>query len=552
MYLQYKNNLKKLDVICKKVKDSILEIPEAILKINDVNLEMLFKPSVIIDHSAQKITTGYSITKSVACAHLYIDKAKAITLARSGNAVIWVTDRIYNDDIAVLKYFSGVLTIKEDPTSHAAIIMRVLDIPCLTFVKDLSITKNQLIHASFGLLQDGMLVTLDGFNSILFKGFLKIHTPSERSKNIFLDIIMGWVKMLTKIEVHGNADTIDEATYAIAMGAQGLDPRTEHMFFEPDCLNLFRQLILSKRLNQEQQSKIIQAIYQKQKQDFISLYRTAKNYPVKIRLLDPPLHEFLAVDQLDLHKLASDIHCSLEELMQMLDDFKETNPMMGNRGVRLLLTNPLILELQVRAIFEASIVSSLGEPITPHIIIPMVMCEGEIKKVKEILDNICKEISVQKNISLSYHLGIMSETPSACIMAHTIAPYIDFVSFGSNDLTAQTLALSRGDVYNKFLDYYLTNNIIAFDPFAQLDHAVCHLMQMTVSQLRKQNHYIHIGICGEQGSEKRTVNFCHEIGLDVISCFPARIPVVKLYAAQASIKANQKQEDNSINTFYQL
>ncbi len=304
------------------------------------------------------------------------------------------------------------------------------------------------------------------------------------------------------------------------------------MFFHPERLHLFRKVILSKGECKE----ALYAIENHQRLDFINLFQIMKSYPVKIRLLDPPLHEFLPTDELLLDALAKDLNMPLDILKLKVNELSEVNPMMGHRGVRLLITFPELLKMQARAIFEAAIDISLEQySIEPHIVIPMIISSKEVIMVKNIIEEVREEIQKKTSKEIIYHLGVMMETPRACLFAGEIAKHVDFISFGTNDLTGQTLALSRGDVYNKFLKEYIDLGLLDSDPFSQLDPAVIQLIKITIEQVRQAGHPITIGICGEQASDKSGVFLCSKLGFDTVSCAPTRIPAVKLFAAQAAI-----------------
>lgn len=527
-YQTYAESSKKLETMIAKVANKELTLANALLSIEEQDIDILIKPSVVYSQKMPLIADAQIASTGAACGVLCFDLAELPRLKHEHGQVIWVTDHISNDDLCYLNDFSGIFALKEDPSSHAIIVTRVSNIPCLTLPETLT-KNNKTLYTNSGSYQEGDWVTLDAFNGKLFAGRLPLHQNIDHD---LLDIIMEWSDNFSDLSVHGNADTAQESQSALDFGAEGVDPRTEHMFFNPERLHLFRKVILSKGENKA----AVAALENQQRNDFIKLYQTMKFYPVKIRLLDPPLHEFLPSEASLLASLANDLEIPFETLKKEVDELHEVNPMMGHRGIRLLLTFPEVLKMQARAIFEAALDPSLKPyDITPYIVIPMIISGKEVVRVKEIIDEVRGEISKKSGQKIIYHLGVMMETPRACLLAEEIAPHVDFVSFGTNDLTGQTLALSRGDVYNKFLKFYIDERLLDADPFCKLDSAVISLMKMSVEQMRRVNPSITIGICGEQASEKSGVFICHKLGLNTVSCAPTRMPAVKLFAAQAAL-----------------
>lgn len=532
-YLDYISTSSKLNHIVKDVENQMITIKEALLQLNEVDIEMLIKPSPKITDFPLNFVKGKTLCSGTTTGQIYFTRDQAVNKAKNGGSVIWITDRLSNDDLCYVNNFKGVISFSEDPSSHASIVLRVFNIPSLTFIQDSYINNDKLYLSNGTIIHEGEWVSVDGFNEILIPGKIFIHFPDEQNKKI-LHQIMTWCKSYSKLEIHGNSDTPQESLQALQMGAVGIDPRSEHMFFQPERLVLFRNLIM---LPDSQDQKILLQLMQLQKKDFIELFKIVGTVPIKIRLLDPPLHEFLPHDDETIKNLAKSLSISISDCEKIINSKTEVNPMMGHRGIRLLVTHPKIIEMQVQAIFEAAIESQLN--MTPYINLPMVIDKNEILFVKKIIDEVLEKTNLKYNTKLNYKLGIMVETPRASLLADELAPYLDFISFGTNDLTGQTLALSRGDVYESFLNYYLKNNILDSDPFMSLDRAVQELIEITVIKMRKNNPNIIIGLCGEQGAEQKSVRFLCEIGLNSISCSPSRIPVVYLFAAQSEITKNQ-------------
>lgn len=524
-YAQAKDKLERL---VQEVEENKMTSSETLLQIDEMDIEVLLKPSVFTTGSDQALFNGLSTCNGAASGIICFDAKKLADYREKSGSVIWVTNIIDNDALCYLKYTDGICAFKEDPSSHAIIVTKVHNIPCITLIEEASLSPEG-IQTKLGLLKEGDTITLDAFNGRIYSGEKFIIRPSDHQ---LLNQVMNWTDEYTRLSVHGNADTAEEAAEALKYGAKGIDPRSEHMFFDPDSLKIFRKVILQKELASD---ALIQ-LKEIQKRDILRLFQTMKSYPVKIRLLDPPLHEFLPKDLTTCQELADELKIPLENLQTKISILSETNPMMGHRGVRLLLTFPEILAIQARAIFEAANDSiSEGVDVEPVIVIPMVVSESEIIGVKKNLEAVHEEVCKETGNTIRYKLGAMIETPRACLLAHHIARHVDYFSFGTNDLTGLTFGFSRGDVFEKFLQYYLDSNLLEKDPFSCLDPAVVMLMEMTVKSARKAQHHVSIGICGEQASEKSGVFACHQLGLDTVSCAPARVPSVRLFAAQAAI-----------------
>lgn len=524
----YFTSCAKLEELVQKVEGGEIRPSKALLSIDEMDMELLLKPSVVLNGSEKSIFSGTVACRGAATGVLCFDSKKLAGYKKRFGSVIWVTDKISNDDLCYIKYADGICAFEEDPSSHAIIVTRVNSVPCVTLIQGAK-RVCQTIQAKGEFLQEGDIVTLDCFNGMVYSDEKEIIVPSNQQ---LLDTILKWCDLYSSLSVHANADTAEEAEVALAYGAKGIDPRSEHMFFHPENLKIFRKVILQKELDINSLNQLKEV----QKRDIFNLFQQMKSYPIKIRLLDPPLHEFLPNDPILCEELAFELGISFEELQSKLQNLAETNPMMGHRGVRLLLTFPEILKIQARALFEAMIESSLqGIDVNPIIIIPMVVSETEVIRVKEILEEVRKEVSLEYNKTLQYKVGAMIETPRACLFAGQIAKHVSYFSFGTNDLTGLTFGFSRGDVFEKFLGKYLHSELLEIDPFASLDPAVVMLMDMVVKNARMTDHYVSIGICGEQASEKKGVFACHNLGLDSVSTAPQRVPIVRLFAAQAAL-----------------
>lgn len=530
VYVQASNKLERL---IQELAEHKTTISEALLQIDEIDIEVLLKPSVFTTELDQAVFSGLSVCNGAASGAICFDAEKLAAYRERFGSVIWVTNNISNDDLCYLNYADGICSFREDPSSHAIIVTRVHNVPCVTLIQEAALSPEG-IQTKMGFLKDGNTITLDAFSGRIYSGEKTIIRPSNHK---LLDKVMDWTDSYARLSVHGNADTAEEAAEALKYGAKGVDPRSEHMFFHPDNLKIFRKVILQKELASD---ALIQ-LKEIQKKDILRLFQTMKSYPVKIRLLDPPLHEFLPEDIATCQELADELGMSLENLQAKISALSEDNPMMGHRGVRLLLTFPEILLIQARAIFEAASDSILeGVDVEPVIVIPMVVSESEVIGIKKTLEHVHAEICRETGKTIRYKLGVMIETPRACLLAHRIAEHVSYFSFGTNDLTGLTFGFSRGDVFEKFLQYYLDAKLLPSDPFSCLDPAVIMLMETTVKNARKVPHRVSIGICGEQASEKSGVFACHQLGLDTVSCSPARVPSVRLFAAQAAILHPEK------------
>ncbi|MFN7709545.1 MAG: putative PEP-binding protein [Holosporales bacterium] len=506
---------------------------EAILKINEIDIEFMNKPSVPTDQqNLQLISKGEAITTGAASGRVYFNLKEAKEALRRGENVILFREKLTNDDLAIFSQIAGVVSSKEDPSTHAAIVIKVLDKP---FVTHLTVTSLDDDGADFNgiALKNGDEVTIDSFNACFYKGgtslIQPVSTPAYKA-------LMEKITQRCPLDLHGNSDTPEEAVIALHYGATGVEPRTEHMFFQPEKLALFRKVIFGRSGRHIEQS--LEELVQLQAEDFYQLFKVVNGLPLVVRLLDPPLHEFVPTDEATLDELASGIGIARAELDAQLRHLHETNPMMGKRGARLLITRPDITKAQATAMFRAmKRAQSEALSVNLKINIPMVSEVQEILFIKKIIQEACDAESKQQKPH--YQVGIMIETPRAALLAAEIAPHVDFISYGTNDLTAQTFAFSRGDVYEKFLNTYFDLGILKADPFITLDEAVKKLITLSVQDLKKHNPKVHVGLCGEQGSNAESAVFLYETGLDSISCNPAAIPRIKLALAKKYIQ-NQR------------
>jgi pyruvate,orthophosphate dikinase len=524
--------------LVRDVRAGTLNEEDAILRLDERTVELLTKASLVDPDAADVIASGLPVSSGVATGKIYFSIEKCVPAAESGEPAILLTDSVRADDINGFGRLEGLLSLTEDPTSHASIIARVMEKPFVSKLRDSSWGAGKE-YAQLGLQKvvEGDWVSVDAFSGLVYQGRKKVRKPRPP---VEFEELYRWVGDAARLVIHGNADTPEEALSALENGGRGVEPRTEYMFFKPERLRAFRRMILGK--SEEQRAQALSELLAAQREDFIRLFEVMGGLRVHVRLLDPPLHEFLPEDEAAKRLLAEDLNVDVKWLDAQIDSLREVNPMMGHRGARLLISRPAVAEMQARAVFDAALVMRRrGVEVAPVIVIPMVVDRRELSFLKRVIVGVHKEYVNTHGVTLPYSVGAMIETPRAALLAGGIAEEVDFLSFGTNDLTAQTFGFSRGDVLGKFLSKYLEEGILDHDPFCKLDESVSLLIRETVRKARSANPNIGIGLCGEQGGEAETIRLCHEIGLTSISCSPGRIPVAKLYAAQAAI---EQQKNN--------
>jgi pyruvate,orthophosphate dikinase len=422
-------------------------------------------------------------------------------------------------------------------TSHAAVVARGMGKPCVAGCTALLIDySKKTLTVKNKIYKEGDALTIDGATGEVMDGIIPTIAASLSDN---FGVFMSWADEIKKLKVRTNADTPEDARQAIKFGAQGIGLcRTEHMFFAPERILAVREMIFAK--SESERKKALNKLLPFQREDFNGIFKEMNGYPVNIRLLDPPLHEFLPHKEEEMRELADVLHISLEEVKQRQDSLHEFNPMLGHRGCRLAVTYPEIYQMQVRAIAEAAVeCDKAGVKVFPEIMIPLTSDGYEMKLLKEDAINEVEKVFKEKNHKVAYKVGTMIELPRAAILASEIAKQADFFSFGTNDLTQTTFGLSRDDA-GKFLPSYIQKNIYPIDPFVTLDRSgVGFLVKHANTEGRKTNPKLHVGICGEHGGDPNSVEFCHEVGLDYVSCSPFRVPIARLAAAQAVIKSHK-------------
>ena len=518
-------------------KEGLITKEEAILKIDPKQLEQLLHPNFDSKKlkKAKAIAKGLPASPGAGTGKIVFSASKAQELAKNGEKeLILVRLETSPEDIEGMIVCNGVLTIRGGMTSHAAVVARGMGTCCIAGCGELTINEddNTVITANGEVYHEGDYISLDGGTGVVYGE--KIETVDATVSGDFAKF-MGWADSFRKLEVRANADNARDAKQAYDFGAQGIGLcRTEHMFFENDRIAAIREMIVSK--TSEQRAKALEKILPMQRGDFEELYKTMKGYPVTIRLLDPPLHEFLPHEDGEIKQLAKDMNMTFEELKEIVVDLHEFNPMMGHRGCRLDVTYPEIAVMQTKAIIEAAInVKKQGIEVHPEIMIPLIGDIKEIKFVKDLITNTADKIIKDAGVQLKYMVGTMIEIPRACIIADEIAKEAEFFSFGTNDLTQLTYGFSRDDA-GKFLNSYYEKKIFDFDPFQRIDEdGVGKLVETAIKLGKSTRPDIELGICGEHGGDPKSVWFCHRAGLNYVSCSPFRVPIARLAAAQAAV-----------------
>jgi len=527
-----------LKVAVDLVAEGMINNEEALLKVDPKQLDQLLHPNFepIALKAAKPVAKGLPASPGAATGKVYFYAEDTVNAVKNGvKDVILVRLETSPEDIEGMHVSKGILTGRGGMTSHAAVVARGMGTCCVAGCSEIKINEEEkyFIDKNGRKYVEGDYISLDGSTGNVYGE--RIPTVETTMSGDFAKL-MGWADQVRKLKVRANADTPTDARTAIKFGAEGIGLcRTEHMFFEPDRIEPMREMIVAKTV--EQRRKALDKLLPMQRSDFEGLFTEMKGYPVTIRLLDPPLHEFVPKEDEDIKALAADMGIEFSELKSMIEDLHEFNPMMGHRGCRLAVTYPEMAEMQTRAIIEAAInVNKGGMHVIPEIMIPLVGEVKELKFVKDIVVKTADEVIKNSGAELKYMVGTMIEIPRAALTADDIATEAEFFSFGTNDLTQMTYGFSRDDA-GKFLDEYYNKKIFESDPFAKLDQTgVGKLVKMSVELGRKTRPDIKLGICGEHGGEPSSVEFCHTVGLNYVSCSPFRVPISRLAAAQAVVK----------------
>ena len=522
-----------LKIAVDMVAEDLISKEDAVARVDPAQLDQLLHPT--LDDKAEKNVIGRGLPASpgAATGMIVFSAEDAEAWVDKGEKVILCRTETSPEDITGMHVSEGILTTRGGMTSHAAVVARGMGTPCVSGAGELRVDYNtKTLHAMGQTLEEGAVITLDGSTGEIILGEVPMIQPEVSGD--FGDL-MAWVDEVKVIGVRANAETPLDALTAKKFGAEGIGlSRTEHMFFDPHRIVHMRQMILAR--DEGERRKALDKLLPHQRQDFLELFHIMDGLPITIRLLDPPLNEFLPHTDEELAEVAEAAGVTTEDVRVRRAELDESNPMLGHRGCRLAIAYPEICEMQARAIFEAQAeIMKEGKTAFPEVMVPLVSVKKEFEMQKAIIDRIAKEVMKEQGIELKYLVGTMIELPRACMIADQIAEEAEFFSFGTNDLTQTTYGFSRDDA-GTFLDIYLRQGVLEQDPFVSIDQeGVGELVQIGVERGRKTRPDIKLGICGEHGGDPASVAFCHRIGLTYVSCSPYRVPIARLAAAQAAL-----------------
>ena len=526
-----------LKIACDLVDEGMIDEAKAVSMIEPRNLDTLLHPTFDTEavKKATPIGKGLAASPGAASGQIVFTAEDAKTWADAGKKVVLVRLETSPEDIEGMKASQGILTVRGGMTSHAAVVARGMGTCCVSGLSEIIMDEeNKKFELGGKTFHEGDVISFDGTTGNVYDG--AIPTQEAQIAGEF-GRIMGWADKYRRLKVRTNADTPEDARKARELGAEGIGLcRTEHMFFEGDRIDAFREMICSDTV--EEREKALDKILPVQQGDFEKLYEALEGNPVTIRFLDPPLHEFVPTEESEIEKLAKTQGKSVAQIKAIIASLHEFNPMMGHRGLRLAVTYPEIAVMQTKAVIRAAINVAKAHPdwnLKPEIMIPLSSDAKELKYVKDIVVKTADEEIAAAGSNIKYEVGTMIEIPRACLTADEIAKQAEFFCFGTNDLTQMTFGFSRDDA-GKFLNAYYDRKIFENDPFAKLDQVgVGKLMKMAIELGKKTRPELHVGICGEHGGDPSSVEFCHKIGLDYVSCSPFRVPIARLAAAQAAI-----------------
>ena len=527
-----------IQIACDLVDEGMITPEEAVCRIEAKSLDQLLHPTFVPEalKAGEVIGSALPASPGAAAGKVYFtaDEAKDAGKGGRGERVILVRLETSPEDIEGMHAAQGILTVRGGMTSHAAVVARGMGTCCVSGCGEIKIDEEAKVFELGGhTFHEGDYISLDGSTGKIYKGDI---ATQEATVSGNFERIMEWADQFRTLRVRTNADTPADTLNAVKLGAEGIGLcRTEHMFFDAERIPKIRKMILSETV--EQREEALNELIPFQKGDFKAMYKALEGRPMTVRYLDPPLHEFVPTDPDDIKALADDMGMTVEDVKAKCAELHEFNPMMGHRGCRLAVTYPEIAKMQTRAVMEAAIEvkEECGYDIVPEIMIPLVGEKKELKYVKDVVVEIAELVKKEKNSDIQYHIGTMIEIPRAALTADKVAEEADFFSFGTNDLTQMTFGFSRDDA-GKFLDSYYKAKIYESDPFARLDQeGVGQLVKMAVEKGRSTKADLKCGICGEHGGDPSSVEFCHKIGLNYVSCSPFRVPIARLAAAQAAL-----------------
>ena len=519
------------------VKEKLISKKQAILRIDPSSLDTLLHPTLDEKSEINVIANGLPASPGAASGKVVFTSEEAERLNDMMQDTILVRVETSPEDIQGMHAAKGILTARGGMTSHAAVVARGMGRPCVSGSSEIDINYESKIFKTSELeVKEGDIITIDGSTGRIILG--KVPTVKPEISGDFSKL-MSWADDTRKLKVRTNSETPIDTKTARDFGAEGIGLcRTEHMFFDEERILSVREMILSK--SKEDRAKALAKLLPHQKKDFVEIFKIMGGLPVTVRLLDPPLHEFLPHSDKEIQEVANVVGVDLKEVKSRISELHEQNPMLGHRGCRLGISYPEIYEMQCRAIFEALVELKKNKikSAFPEIMIPLVSTEVEIKIMKELVNKIAKTVQEENKVKIDFMVGTMIELPRAAIKAKDIAKHAEFFSFGTNDLTQTTFGISRDDS-GKFLNDYIDNKIFDIDPFVSIDEGVEDLIEIAVLKGKKQNKKIKLGICGEHGGDPKSIAFCSRVGLNYVSCSPYRVPIARLAAAQAEINKNK-------------
>ena len=516
------------------VKEKLISKKEAVLRIDPNSLDTLLHPTLDEKSSINVIANGLPASPGAASGKVVFTSEEAERLTAMMQDTILVRVETSPEDIQGMHAAKGILTARGGMTSHAAVVARGMGRPCVSGSSEIDINyENKSFKTSSMEIKEGDVITIDGSTGRIIAGSVSTVKPEISGD---FSKLMSWADSFRKLKVRTNSETPKDTKTAKDFGAEGIGLcRTEHMFFDEERILSVREMILSK--TKEDRAIALQKLLPHQRKDFIDIFKIMSGLPVTVRLLDPPLHEFLPRTEKEINEVASIVNLPVKEVESRIEELHEQNPMLGHRGCRLGISFPEIYEMQCKAIFEALayLKKNKIKSAFPEIMIPLVSTEAEIKIMKELVIRTASQVQQENKLKIEFLVGTMIELPRAAIKAKEIAKHAEFFSFGTNDLTQTTFGISRDDS-GKFLNDYLENKIFSVDPFVSIDEGVSDLVEIAVEKGRKQNKNLKLGICGEHGGDPHSISFCSNAGLNDVSCSPYRVPVARLAAAQAEIK----------------
>jgi pyruvate,orthophosphate dikinase len=523
-----------LRIAVELANEGLITREEAVARIEPQTLDQLLHPT--IDPSAERkvLAVGLPASPGAAAGEIVFSADDAEAMKAQGHRVILVRVETSPEDIHGMHAAEGILTTRGGMTSHAAVVARGMGKPCVSGAGTLRVDyATSTLSVAGQTFRQGDKITIDGSTGQVLAGRVPMIEPALSGE---FATLMGWADAVRKLGVRANADTPTDARVALKFGAEGIGLcRTEHMFFEEHRIRAVREMILAD--DEASRRAALAKLLPMQRQDFVELFEIMQGLPVTIRLLDPPLHEFLPHSDEEIAEVAEAMKADPRKLADRARQLHEFNPMLGFRGCRLAIAYPEIAEMQARAIFEAAAEAAkrTGKPVVPEVMVPLIATKAELDLVKERIDAMAQAVSKERGAKVDYQVGTMIELPRAALMAAEIAQSAEFFSFGTNDLTQTTFGISRDDAAS-FLGPYTARGILKSDPFVSIDReGVGEMMRIGTERGRKTRNKLKVGICGEHGGDPASVAFCHEIGLDYVSCSPFRVPIARLAAAQAAL-----------------